>query len=278
MKKKIKKVLMILVSILKWEKKIPIVSIKEPDKLLDGKVALITGGSGGIGMAIAKKFIDSGCSVILAGTNAKKLNDCIEKIGKQAKGIVINMNDTSSFGDKIVEAASLFGKIDIFVNCHGVHTNRKGFNLLNVTEDDYDKVMNINLRGTYFICQNVAKYMIQNHVKGHILIISSQSSIEPSWSPYRLSKYGECGLISGFAQVLLPYDIIVNGLGPGPTATGMQDECFNGSIYTKDNPIERYTMPDEVAEYAKMLVSDLGNTVVGDTLYMSGGRGIIDKR
>lgn len=66
MKKKIKKVLMILVSILKWEKKIPIVSIKEPDKLLDGKVALITGGSGGIGMAIAKKFIDSGCSVILA--------------------------------------------------------------------------------------------------------------------------------------------------------------------------------------------------------------------
>lgn len=71
MKKKIKKVLMILVSILKWEKKIPIVSIKEPDKLLDGKVALITGGSGGIGMAIAKKFIDSGCSVILAGTNAK---------------------------------------------------------------------------------------------------------------------------------------------------------------------------------------------------------------
>ena len=155
MKKRIKKVLMILVSILKWEKKIPIVSIKEPNKLLDGKVALITGGSGGIGMAIAKKFIDSGSSVILAGTNVKKLNGCIEKLGKQAKAIVINMNDSSSFGDKIVEAASFFGKIDIFVNCHGVHTNRKGFNLLNVTEDDYDKVMNINLRGTYFICQNI---------------------------------------------------------------------------------------------------------------------------
>lgn len=117
MKKLIKKVLMTLISLFKWEKKIPIVSIKESSNLLEGKVALITGGSGGIGMAIAKKFIDSGCSVILAGTNAKKLNDCIEKIGKQAKGIVINMNDTSSFGDKIVEAASLFGKIDIFVNC-----------------------------------------------------------------------------------------------------------------------------------------------------------------
>ena len=269
---------MTIISMLKWEKKIPIVSVKENSALLKDKVALITGGSGGIGMAIAKKFIDSGCSVILAGTNAKKLNGCIEKLGKQAKAIVINMNDSSSFADKIVDAASFFGKIDIFINCHGVHTNRKGFNLLNVTEDDYDKVMGINLRGTYFICQNVAKYMIQNHVRGHILIVSSQSAIEPSWSPYRLSKYGECGLISGFAQVLLPYGIIVNGLGPGPTATGMQEECFDGSIYTKDNPIERYTMPDEVAEYAKLLVSDLGNTVVGDTLYMSGGRGIIDKR
>ena len=269
---------MTLISLFKWEKKIPIFTIKDSSNLLEGKVALITGGSGGIGMAIAKKFIDSGCFVILAGTNAKKLNGCIEKLGKQAKAIVINMNDSSSFADKIVDAASFFGKIDIFINCHGVHTNRKGFNLLNVTEDDYDKVMSINLRGTYFICQNVAKYMIQNHVRGHILIVSSQSAIEPSWSPYRLSKYGECGLISGFAQVLLPYGIIVNGLGPGPTATGMQDECFDGSIYTKDNPIERYTMPDEVAEYAKLLVSDLGNTVVGDTLYMSGGRGIIDKR
>lgn len=111
MKKIIKKVLMILVSILKWEKKIPIVVVKETDKLLDGKVALITGGSGGIGMAIAKKFIDSGCSVILAGTNAKKLNGCIEKLGKQAKAIVINMNDSSSFGDKIVEATSFLEKL-----------------------------------------------------------------------------------------------------------------------------------------------------------------------
>lgn len=188
------------------------------------------------------------------------------------------MNDSSSFDKKISEASNIFGKIDIFVNSHGIHTNRKGFNFINVTEDDYDNVMNINLRGTYFICQSIAKYMIKEKIRGHILIISSQSAIEPSWSPYRLSKFGESGLISGFAQVLLPYGIIVNGIGPGPTATGMQDECFDGSIYTKDNPTERYTMPNEIAEYAKLLVSELGNTIIGDTLYMSGGRGIIDKR
>ena len=278
MKGIIKKALMIIISMLKWEKKIPIVSIKESGKLLDGKVALITGGSGGIGMAIAKKFLECGCKVIIAGTNIEKLEKCIKNLNGVAKSIVINMNDSGSFNSKVSAAVDYFGKIDIFVNCHGVHTNRKGFNLFNVSEQDYDKVMDINLRGTYFICQSIAKYMVENNVNGHILIVSSQSAIEPSWSPYRLSKFGECGLIAGLAQVLKPYGIVVNGLGPGPTATDMQDECLKGSIYTPDNPIERYTLPEEVAEYAKMLVSDLGNTIIGDTLYMSGGRGIIDKR
>lgn len=88
MKKRIKKVLMILVSILKWEKKIPIVSIKEPGKLLDGKVALITGGSGGIGMAIAKSLLECGCKVIIAGTNEQKLKKSIEILQNDAKYVI----------------------------------------------------------------------------------------------------------------------------------------------------------------------------------------------
>ena len=120
--------------------------------------------------------------------------------------------------------------------------------------------------------------MIPRKINGHILIISSQSALEPSWSPYRLSKRGIEGIIEGMAQRLIEHQIVVNGLGPGPTATTMQDDLIDGSIYTADNPIGRYTMPEEVAEFAKMLVSDLGNTIIGQTLYMSGGRGIIDKR
>jgi len=100
--------------------------------------------------------------------------------------------------------------------------------------------------------------------------------LEPAWSPYRLSKWGIKGLISGLAQQLLPYGIIVNGIGPGPTATSMQPYNDGDSIYTNQNPINRYTMPDEIAVYAEMLVSDLGNTIIGDTIYMSGGRGIIE--
>lgn len=262
----------------KWQKDIPITHIKENGNLLEGKTALITGGSRGIGFAIAKKFISCGCKVIIAGTNSSKLNQKCEELGENCKYVVINVSEISSFEAKVNEASNLFGPIDILVCSHGIHTKRENFDFLNVTNEEYDLVMNVNLKGTYFLCQNVAKNMISNKIYGHILVISSQSALEPSWSPYRLSKSGVEGIVEGMAQRLINHSIIVNGLGPGPTATTMQDDLIDGSIYTPDNPVERYTMPEEVAEFAKMLVSDLGNTIIGQTLYMSGGRGIIDRR
>lgn len=80
------------------------------------------------------------------------------------------------------------------------------------------------------------------------------------------------------AQRLIEHGIVVNAIGPGPTATMMQKEYKEGNIFTPLNPIHRFTMPEEVAQYAKMMVSDLGNTIVGQTLYMSGGRGITEIR
>ena len=276
-KQRIKGAMFIIGSIFKWKKEIPITTVHENGDLLKGKVALITGGSGGMGMAIARKFLDCGCKVIISGTNEAKLQEKCKELGGECSHIVINMMDVQSFPEKIEQAAKIFGRIDILVCSHGIHTKRSGFDFLNVKEDEYDKVMNVNLKGTYFICQSMAKYMISNDVKGHILIISSQSALETSWSPYRLSKRGLSGFVEGLAQKLLMKGIIVNAIGPGPTATTMQDDLIEGSIYTSDNPIERYTLPEEVAEYAKMLVSNLGDTIVGQTLYMSGGRGIITK-
>ena len=274
----IKKIIKRFVSLMKTKKVEPILKIVDKEKILDNKVAFITGGSGGIGFAIAKSFVESGCKVIISGTNEKKLKDYCDKLGKNSKYIVLNLNNVNDFKNVIVQADKMFGNIDILVNCAGMHIPRADLDFLNITEKEYDEIMNLNLKGTYFISQEFAQYMINNKIKGHILIISSQSALEPAWSPYRLSKWGIKGFTTGLAQKLLKYGIIVNGIGPGPTATAMQPYEEKDGIYTNQNPIERYTMPDEIAEYAKLLASDLGNTIVGDTLYMSGGRGIIEIR
>ena len=273
---KVKQLIITILSSLRWEKKVPIFQMKEKSNLLSGTTALISGGSGGIGMAIAKKFLERGCEVVIAGTNETKLQKCALELGTPYYK-VIDLEKVSSFDEAIKEIATMInGKLNILVNCSGVHTKRENFNFLSVTEYDYDYVMNINLKGTYFLSQAFARYMINNNIKGHILNISSQSALEASWSPYRLSKRGIDGITRGMAQVLLPYGIIVNSIGPGPTATSMQDECVKGSIFSFDNPINRYTLPEEVAEYACLMVSQLGDTIIGDTLYMSGGRAIID--
>ena len=261
-----------LIYLMKTDKKIPIIQIEDKSKLLNNKVALILGGDGGIGFAIAKEYAKAGAKIILLGRNINKLKKCKEVLNQYSTSdyIIADLYETSEFHNILTKAISIFGKIDILVCSAGMHINKKGLSFLNSTEEEYDRIMNLNLKGTYFFCQEFSKYMINNKIKGHILIISSQSELEPAWSPYRLSKWGEKGLTQGLAQVLLKYDIVVNSIAPGPTATDMQNYKEGESIDTRDNPIFRYTMPEEIAEYALLLVSDLGNTIIGDKIYMSG--------
>lgn len=276
--KKIKPIIKSFVLLFKRKNIIPMNNVLQPNELLKNKVALITGGSGGIGFAIAKRYISSGCKVIISGTSEKKLKMCQNQLGENSSYIVIDLTDVKQFQNKINDVVKIFGKIDILVNSAGIHTIRPDLEFINIKEQEYDDVMNLNLKGNYFLSQKVARYMIEKKIKGHILFISSQSALEPAWSPYRLSKWGVKGLINGMAQQLLKYGIIVNGIGPGPTATSMQLYNSNDTIYTDQNPICRYTMPEEIAIYAELLVSSLGDTIVGDTIYMSGGRGIIELR
>lgn len=276
--KKIKFVAKSGVSVLKAKRVVPVLHPTDTQQILSGKVALITGGSGGIGMAIAKSFVESGCKVIIAGTNEEKLKKCCSQIGGETKYIILNLNDISIVNEKIDEASKIFGKIDILVNSAGIHSTKMISDFLDVTEEEYDSIMGINLKGTYFVCQAIGNYMISNKIKGNILNISSSVALEPAWSPYRLSKWGMKGFTLGLAEKLLPYGITVNAIAPGSTATNLLGFKEGDSIFTDDNRVGRYVMPDEIATYAKLMVSDLGKMIVGDTLYISGGRGTIDIR
>ena len=276
--RKVKYYLKAFISTFKAKQVISIIQPIDSYKEFEGKVALITGGSGGIGKAIAKMLVNCGCRVIICGTNKDKLIRCARDISPQCKYMVLDLTDISSFEAVVEQSFEVFGAIDILINSAGIHNPSRFNSFLTTTIEDFDKIMNINVKGTYFFSQTVAKKMISEGTKGHICLISSQSAIEPAWSAYRLSKWAEKGMVQGLAQELLKYGIIVNGVAPGPTATSMQGYKDGDSIYTDTNPSMRYVMPEEVAECVKLCVSENGNIIVGDTIYISGGRGIVDIR
>lgn len=260
------------------EKNIISVNItKNQTNLLKGKVALVIGGTGGIGYGIAESFIAAGAKVIISGTNKEKLKDNSEKLGLSARGIVIDLNNVQLFEDSVLKAASLFeeNRIDILVNCAGVHGNEK---FGEVSEETYDSVMDINLKGMFFMTQAVGNYMKKNAIKGHILNVSSAAALKPGYTPYEISKSGVKSFTLGAAAELIPYGIIVNAIAPGPVATAMLNRNENDTLYTDCVPSERFATPIEIGQLAVIMVSDLCNLVIGDTFYISGGSGTIKYR
>ena len=271
LKKRIKK----LVYSFKSPKLIPIIEQKQSDRVLEGKTALITGGTGGIGIEIAKKILELGAFVIIAGTNEEKLNNSLKLLDNdKSNGIILNMLDVSSFEEFLVRTVSLSPskKIDILVNCAGVITNESFFD---TKEETFDRIMDINVKGTFFLSKFVAKHMIDNKIKGHILNVSSSSALRPAWSPYHISKWAIDGFTKGLADILISYGIVVNAIAPGPTATKMLNKQDGDSIYNSTNPSGRYSTPSEVASLAAFMVSPMGDMIVGDTFYITGGSGTI---
>ncbi|MBM6683709.1 SDR family NAD(P)-dependent oxidoreductase [Collinsella intestinalis] len=257
---------------------VPIDHVVSERQILEGKVALISGGSGGIGMAIAKQFYNAGALIVLGGTDASKLQRCAEEIGPKTrvKAVLMDISNPNRAEQAVSEAMRMFGRIDIFVNSSGVHTNN--VDLWNMTPEEFDRVFSINLRGAFFAGRAAANHMIEAGIKGHILFINSSRGFEPAWSPYGISKWGLRGMTQGFAQKLLPYGITVNGIAPGSTATSLIGVADGDSIDSQENGVGRLALPDEIATWALMLVSSFGDMVVGETVLVSGGRGSIDIR
>ena len=244
------------------------------DELLKGHLALVTGGSSGIGLEIARRFAQSGCEVVISGTNEKKLEAAIEAIGSDhVSSCQLDVTDSASIECGIAAVLSMFPEargIDILVNSAGVASSGK---FGSVTEAAYDKVLDTNLKGTFFMCQAVSNHMIER--RGHILNISSSSALRNAKTPYEISKWGVKGLTLGFADELIKEGIIVNAIAPGPTATPLLGKEDDGVLTHIANPSRRLAHPAEIANLALVLVSSAGDLVVGDTLYATGGAGTI---
>lgn len=262
------------------EKKVyPQVSVLHPNEYLKGRTALITGGTSGIGFEIAKAFINAGADVVITGRNIDRVKNACLQINEQVVnknaiyGIEMDNTDVSCFSSKIQEAISIIPskKIDVLVNNAGV----LGADISNATESAYDSVLDTNLKGPFFLSQQIGHYFKENSIQGNILNIASSSSLRPAASAYTLSKWGIRGLTIGLAKVLAPYGIVVNGLAPGQTATPML--CSNKSdenFVSHNVPIGRFILPEEIANMAVILVSNMGRSIMGDIVYMTGGAGV----
>lgn len=258
---------------------VPIIKTVSPDCELDGRVALISGGSGGIGMAVARELLAAGAKVILGGTNGDKLVKCAASLDADKRCAWVEMDFLTAEGASasVSRALDCFdGKLDIFINSAGVHT--EGADFWAMSPEEFDRVLNINLKGAFFASQAVAKAMVEAETKGHILFVNSCRGFEPAWSPYGISKWGLRGMTQGLARVLIPHGIVVNGIAPGSTATPLIGVHEGDSIDSDDNLAGRFATPEEIAEWARMLVGPTGDLVIGETLLVSGGRGGIDVR
>lgn len=253
-----------------------------PNELLKGRVALITGGTSGIGFHMAKAFLRSGAVVIITGRNEERLQKAYSELNETGQyesclfSLVMDNMKVDSFQERFQTALSLvrangFSCIDILVNNAGV----LGASMPNAVAEDFDKVISTNLKGVFFLSQLFGKYLKENKICGNILNVGSSSSLRPATSAYTLSKWGIRGLTLGLAKTLAPYGITVNGIAPGPTATPMLIGDDLNRITLNNSPIGRYILPEEIANMAVVLVSPMGQSIVGDMVYMTGGAGTI---
>lgn len=243
-------------------------------EILKDKCILVTGGSSGIGFSIAKKSLDCGASVIITGRDETKLNDAVHILNNpKCLYLVWDISNINVLIDNLNKCVQLFGQdIDVLVNNAGVAPS-KFFG--NVDECEWNKIYDINLKGNYFLTQEIVKRWKNSSFTGYkkILNISSQGGYVGATYPYRMTKWDIRGLTEGLGKILIKDKIIVNGIAPGVVKTSMQKFAIQqgDNLYTNQNLIERVILPEEIAELAVFLMSDASNAIVGQTIVCDGG-------
>lgn len=246
--------------------------------ILSGKTVLVTGGSSGIGLAIAKKCVSEGAFVLITGRNGDTLAKAIQEIGSpKVKTLCWDVSNIKAMKTKFSEALELLGgNLDILVNNAGLNTAE---DFLSLKEDTWDRVSATNEKGFVFLTQTVCNYWISKTQKGKIINISSKRGfLGVIDGPYGMSKWGMIGLTQGLGVKMYPFGIVVNGIAPGLIGdTGMnligrekKIDCSE-NVYHYTPPSNRVGLPLEIAELAVFLMSDASNYIVGQTILCDGG-------
>lgn len=230
------------------------------------KVAVVFGGTSGIGLAIAKTLHLNGAKTIICGKSDDPKIDGITFY-------YFDLLDISNIKTVLDDIISKNARIDILINSQGI-CPIKDFqqDFFAISPDDYDNVFAINSKSIFFSCQYICKYFINNSIKGRILNIVSTESLKGGVVPYALSKASLLSFTRGLGKMMAKKGIVVNGISPGATATKMMG--FSGDLAKSYIPSGRMCVPEEIAQLAIFMLSDEGCQMPGQVVVLDGGESL----
>ena len=244
--------------------------------ILQNKVAVVTGGSRGIGKAIAEKFAAEGASVaILYSSNSASADVVVEEIrnaGGTAKAYQCHVENSDEVGKTIDDVVNDLGKIDILVNNAGITRDKL---LMMMKEEDFDDVISVNLKGAYNTMRKVCP-MLARQRWGRVINLSSIAGINGNAGQvnYSASKAGLIGMTKSAAREFAGRGITVNAIAPGFVETDMTEKFASDENVMKRIPVGRMGRPDEIASLALFLASDAAAYVTGEVIRIDGGLAI----
>lgn len=236
---------------------------------LEGKVAVITGGSTGIGLATAKLFVAEGAHVFITGRRQKQLDDAVNEIGTNVTGVQGDVSDLADL-DRLYETVEVKGRIDILFANAGLG---EFATLEAVTEEHFDRIFNTNVKGALFTVQKALPLLNDG---GSIILVGSVASSKgtPAFVVYGASKAAIRNFVRGWTVELKDRHIRANVLSPGPITTPLSEAAPQDTIkaMTSTIPMGRMGEPDEVAKAALFLASADSSFITGIELFVDGGR------
>jgi len=241
---------------------------------LKDKVCIITGASRGLGFAIAKKYVEEGGKVVICATNPKKLDEAVEElktISNDVLGFVVDISKKEEIERMVSQIISKYGRVDVLVNNAGITMDAQ---LHKMTDEQFDKVIDINLKGTY-LCTRAIVDIMREQNSGSIINLSSLSGIYGNFGQtnYVATKMGVIGFVKTWTKELGRKNIRVNAIAPGLIETEMSQampEKAQEALISKV-PMARMGQPEEVANVALFLASEESSYVTGITVEVGGG-------